>query len=287
MSEQLSTKAIRLHLLWGYWKPEKTDKAITATTNKSLGVQGNRGHYDKELFSTEYMRPLREHTSRTKRFYYLHTLPWEDRVSRLASVRKVEEIATVLNRNILQYEEILRRTVGDDAAYMQAIYDQRLWLGASWAYGDYPGREAFMQRYHARLDIMPLTTTTDLRCELSESLRAQIAESIERDTAERFRLAMADCWKKLYEPVRKMADTLSQSDASFRNTLVGNIREVCEVMPELNILDDPELKRMTDEVMGRLADADTDALKDDAGVRMEYAQRAGELADMLRKMGVA
>jgi hypothetical protein len=287
MSE-LHTKAIRIHLLWGYWRPEKTDRAITNQTNASLGVSAGRGHYDKDLFSPEYMRGLREHSSKTKAYYYAHTLPWEDRVSRLIASARVEETAIYLNRAIEKYDEILRATVGDDAAYEQAIYDQRVYMGSAWVYGDYPRREAFMARYHGRLDILPLVSSADIRCELNESLRSQIAQSITRDTEERYRLAMADCWKRLYDPVKRMADTLADPKQTFRNSLVENVREICEVMPELNILDDPELKRMTAEVYGRLAfGTDPDDLRDNLYERAEQAKRASELADILSRMGVS
>ena len=286
MSELL-TKAIRIHLLWGYWRPEKTDKAITADTNKALGVASGRGHYDKDLFSPEYMRGLREHTSKVKLYYYRHTLPWEDRVSRLIASARVEETSIYLNRAIEKYDEILRQTVGDDAAYTQAIYDQRVYMGSAWNYADYPTREAFMARYHGRLDILPLVSSADIRCELNESLRAQIAASVERDTQERFKLAMADCWKRLYEPVKSMAETLSDPKKTFRNSLVENVRQICEVMPELNILDDPELKALTAEVYGKLAfGTDPDDLRENLFERAEHAKRASELADILSRMGV-
>jgi len=284
MSE-LHSKAMRLHLLWGYWRPEKTDKAITKQTNVSLGVQGDRGHYDKSLFSPEFMKGLREHTSKTKQYYYSHTLPWEDRVSRLISTATVEDVTIALNRAINKYEEILRDTVGDDARYEQAVYDQRLYLTSAWNKGDYPHREAFMAKYHASLSVLPLVSSSDIRCELSEDLRKQIADSIERDTAERFRLAMADCWHRLYEPVRKMADVLLDTKQSFRDTLVTNVIEICDVMPELNILDDTALSVMTDRIKMTLQ-VDPDVLRDSNVSREEYAKRADELASILSKMGV-
>lgn len=285
MTDQLHTRAIRIHLLWGYWKPEKTDKAITETTNAALGVRGNRGHYDKSLFSPEWMKPLREHTSRTKKYYYDHTLPWEDRVSRLISTATVEEVSIYLNRQVERYEEILRETVPDEGAYDQAVYDQRVYLGPAWKREDYPRYEIFRAKYHGHLDLLPLVIASDIRCDLSESLRKQIADSVERDTEERFRLAMADCWKRLYEPVRKMAEVLGKKGQEFRDSLVGNIVEICDVLPDLNILEDPVMDMMAEKVRETLQ-VDPDRLRESDIEREEYAKRAGELADILSRMGV-
>lgn len=284
---ELHTKAIRIHLLWGYWPPEKEDKVITRDTNKSFGVLGNHGRYVKKLFSPEYMRRLREHTSKTKAYYYHHTLPWEDRVSRLISTKSLEEVSTELNRAVQKYDDILLETVGDEAAYTQAVYDQRVYLSSAWNLADYPTRQGFMAKYHAYLDILPLVTTTDLRCELSDSLRKQIEDSVERDTENRFKAAMADVWKRLYEPVKKMAETLADPKQTFKDTLVTNIRDVIDVMPELNILDDPRLRELTERVRDTLAFVEPDDLREDLYDRAEYAKKADELSDILSRMGVA
>jgi hypothetical protein len=285
---ELHTKAIRIHLLWGYWPPEKEDKVITRDTNKSFGVIGNHGRYVKKLFSPEYMKRLREHTSKTKAYYYHHSLPWEDRVSRLVSTKSLEEVSTELNRAVQKYDDILLETVGDEAAYSQAVYDQRIYLNTAWNIKDYPSREQFMDKYHAHLDILPLVTTTDLRCDLSDALRKQIVESVERDTEERFRLAMAEVWKRLYEPVKKMAETLADPKAVFRDSLIDNVRDICNVVPELNILDDPTLNAMAAQIKANLVfGTSADTLRESGVTREEYAKKADELSDILSRMGVA
>jgi hypothetical protein len=110
-------------------------------------------------------------------------------------------------------------------------------------------------------------------------------DEIVRKVAERERNllqdAMKDVWYRLYEKVKKMATTLGKEDAKFHGTLITNIADICEILPLLNLNDDPNLEKMREEVEKKVSRFDPDVLREDKVARKDAADEARELADRI------
>jgi hypothetical protein len=71
-----------------------------------------------------------------------------------------------------------------------------------------------------------------------------------------------------------MAGTLSDEGAKFKNSLVDNIKEVVDLMPQLNITKSKELDDMADRVRQELCEVSPDALRYDLTKRKEVTEKA-------------
>jgi hypothetical protein len=81
--------------------------------------------------------------------------------------------------------------------------------------------------------------------------------------------------------VRHVSDKLKDGDAIFRDSLIGNVRELVDLLPALNLTGDPALTSAVSEVKNKLADLDPQALRDHEVDRAAAALAADEIA---RKM---
>ncbi len=79
----------------------------------------------------------------------------------------------------------------------------------------------------------------------------------------------------------KIAERLAQPDAIFRDTLIGNADEVCDVLQRLNVTNDPDLESMRVRVKKELTRYTPDTLRDVPSHRQQTADRA---ADILKTM---
>lgn len=279
---QLHTNALLIKLTWHYWTGEIKDDGITKTTNDSLGVKGDRGRYLKQLFSDDFMEPMRTHTSSTKKYYYTRTLPWEDKGYRLVGTSVVEEVITYLNQSIDRYRNIVRIAVD---GYDYHVQNQQSWLTSAWNIGDYPSAEEFARRYGGSLRVMPLAGSDDIRLNLSGDTLSMVRQGVEADTKERFANAMTDCWNRIYKAVTRVVDRLSAEKPRIYDSLTGDIQELVDTLPSLNILNDTGLESMRKELENRLL-VDVEVLRADEGEREEVAARARELQEIMEKMGI-
>jgi hypothetical protein len=64
--------------------------------------------------------------------------------------------------------------------------------------------------------------------------------------------------------------------------MLEHARELCDLLPRLNIGDDPNLENMRQEVEGKLASLSTDAIRNDPTVRQGAADDAAAIMDKMR-----
>ena len=69
--------------------------------------------------------------------------------------------------------------------------------------------------------------------------------------------------KDKYEVVKKAVDKLSQPDAVFRDSLLGNILDMCSMLPNLNVTDDAQLESMRQSIERQVASLSPDRLRHD------------------------
>jgi hypothetical protein len=88
-----------------------------------------------------------------------------------------------------------------------------------------------------------------------------IIQDLETRQSEAIRVAHADLWKRLYDSIYRVVETLSDPEATFRNSLIGNIQDLINDLPRLNIFDDIALDQMTILVKEKLSTINPEDLR--------------------------
>lgn len=105
---------------------------------------------------------------------------------------------------------------------------------------------------------------------------------LRRQTETQLKAAYAEAakepWMRLKKVIDNMAERLSDPDKKFHNTLVTNITDLCELLPALNIGNDPVLKELAREAMAKLTGYDPADIRKDPGTRKTVAERAAALS---------
>ncbi|MEI2420850.1 hypothetical protein V6O07_11305, partial [Arthrospira platensis SPKY2] len=87
-----------------------------------------------------------------------------------------------------------------------------------------------------------------------------------------------DVWQRLYDRVRHFAEKLDDPKAIFRDSTVNHLVELCELLPRLNVMDDPNLEAMRQEVEHKLAAYHPDDLRTNTTLRQTTAEAANDIA---------
>ena len=138
---------------------------------------------------------------------------------------------------------------------------------------DFPTMEKLEQSFDFKVKFTPFPTAEDFRVTLQpgdmDAVKAELETNVNQAVAE----AMKEPFKRLHEVVRKMAETLGNSEAIFRDTLVTNVEELLVVLPKLNLTDDLQLTDMCDQIRSKLIEQ-PDLLRQNKAIRADIAVKA-------------
>ena len=86
----------------------------------------------------------------------------------------------------------------------------------------------------------------------------------------------------MHNVVGHMLERLSTAEARFKNSLVENIRDICRLMPKLNISEDPLLDQMVIEIKQKLTVHAPEVLRSDPEIRSDTALAAKQIIEKMR-----
>jgi hypothetical protein len=144
---------------------------------------------------------------------------------------------------------------------------------------DYPAPTDVRRRFSFNVAILPFPDVADFRVTLAkeqlQDTKRQLEEALEN--------AMQEPIRRIVFVVERMTDRLNKykpatdtdkAENTFRDSLVGNIRELVELLPAFNLTDDPKLTALTNRIIVDLCANDAGVLREDEKTRKSVAKAA-------------
>lgn len=277
---QLQDKAILVKLAISLPGNARTDVKITQDTITQHSMGAKAGRWLKQLYPDEAIQPLVKLQGEIRTYHYEHTLPWSDEGYRILPTAHHAEYTDKLRQFRAQFEQA--------RDYFCANLDR--WI--DWARtahngtfdgSCYPTADKLSRKFSLDLDFSPVPSGSDFRCSIDQTELDIMAQQVNQRVAEATELARADLWHRLVEPLRAMADKLSEPDRAngqspiFRDTLVSNLADIARLIPALNVTSDPALAAFASEVQSKLATLKPDTLRQSKTSREETAKQAAEI----------
>jgi hypothetical protein len=183
---------------------------------------------------------------RTK--FYENTLPWG-----------IEGTMMLPSANYLKFVTEFRREKGEwqylvddfERHYPQLKLDAQRLLNGMYNDADYPSESEIGRKFKMDMAIFPVPAT-DFRVSIASDELTRIQQDVEARVKDAQQQAMQEVWNRLYERVKNMAEKLADPKAIFRDTLVDNLRDQCDMLTRLNFTDDPNLEALRSEVEANL-----------------------------------
>lgn len=277
MTIKLNDKALLVQLNVSQWTARKYDRKITAEIANQHGASMEAGRYNKRLLDSVELEEVHKLTGMIRKEYYANTLPWGMEGSQIlpttnyfAFVKRFGDLKSEWERKVRAFLE----------AYPQLREDaKRLLPNGMYNEEDYPSEDALASRFRIEVNMMPLPAT-DFRLSLNDDEIARIQEDVKARLQHAQQTAMRELWGRLYERVKHIAERLSDPDALFRNSMIENARDICDMLPRLNVMDDPMLAKMGEEVRRTLL-VDPDGLREDKVHRADKARQAQAIIDQM------
>ena len=150
----------------------------------------------------------------------------------------------------------------------------------------FPSVEDCKELFYVDIEVRPVPEAGDFRVAMSADDKQKIATQIQRKNDQRVKEVTTDLFDRTHDVVSNMVQRLEAFDpdkkgAKLYGSLVDNVRDIAELLPSLNVGDDPRLERLAKEIGLRLTEADTATLKKDEGKRKQVTDHAREIMNQI------
>lgn len=269
----IHTRALLVWLTISTWSARKYDKQITAKVNADLHASSDAGRYNKTLLPGDAVayKTLVALAGSIRASHYGHTLAWSDEGWRLLPTSNYMDYTAWFREQQNQFADALSRFVSE---YPTLRAQAQSHLNGAYRAEDYPDSSDIRKRFQLQVQYSPVPAQGDIRVDLATDQISLIESTITDRIDLATRTAMQDAWTRLYTCVSHISERLNDPKAVFRDSLIGNAREICDSLRRLNVTNDPDLDTMRARVEQELTSHDPDILRDEPAVRAQTAARA-------------
>lgn len=276
-ASDLHTRAMLVSLRISAWSARKYDRKVSLETATAHNTTLEAGRYNKHLLPGDApaYKALVSHVANLRVSHYAQTLAWSDDGWRLLPVKNYSAYTDMLRQGFHTADSLLADFCAD---YPTMKETARQILNGMFQETDYPSDIA--SKYSWAVEYNPVPAGTDFRVTIAAEEINAIAARTEQRVKDAFADAQADAVKRLADCLSRIHERLAQPEAIFRDSLIGNARELCDVLTRLNLTDDPTLEslRRQTEI---LASTEPATLRDNPDVRVSTANEAQSILDAM------
>lgn len=266
---KLSSSAVLVNLSLSVWSGRKLDKRVSQEVDAAKSTKTRAGNYHKNLLAgTDKLDAINKVAGAVRTWHYTVTQPWSDNGARILNAAQMFDYKA----RLVEFE---REFVGKVHEFLNE-YDN-LVSAAAFSLGDlfdrdeYPTREEIERKFGFGYTIEPLPQSGDFRVEVGDEGLRELQAQYEQAITNRVEQAMRDSWDRLHDVLSKMSERLESTEDGkrkiFRDSLVENAHELCNLLKHFNVNQDVRLESMRMELSNLLSGVDAETLRESDELR--------------------
>lgn len=277
--KKLNEKAMLAHFQISCWTGRTKDSQVSHEVTLTKNADGDAGAWWTYLVPKRALKDVYRTAAICRSTHWKFTLPWQDGGSRILPSAMYLDYKAAMRVVTNNFDEAVSDFIKEYPAIMAASQKR---LGQLSQNKSLPSASTLKTKFGHHTDVFALPSQPDFRFnDLSSDdlndLNDQANKSITNITTK----AMSSVWERLHELVDKIEGTLKQPKKIFRDTLITNLTDFCELLPKMNITDDSNLEAMRKEAVSKLTQLKPGNLRDDKTKRRQASKDA---KDFLAKM---
>ena len=276
---KLNESALLVQLNVSQWTARKLDRKATDQVALANNTGNHAGRYNKSLLPmNEYLDNVKKKTTLIRQEYYDNTLPWGIDGTMILPSANYLNFMSKFRQYKSEWVELVDKFI---LAYPQLQLNAQRYLGSLYNANDYPSVNNISSKFSMEMTVLPVPSD-DFRVGIDEQELAEIQQQVEVRVQQSTQVAMQEAWKRLYDKVKHMAEKLSDTKGVFRDTMIDNIKDICDVLKRLNVTNDQNLEDIRQQVEDTLANNNPESLRLDLDLRQ---RKSSEAKDIMNKMG--
>ena len=274
----LKNKCMIVQLATSHWTARKYDAKVTEEVNESHNATKS-GRFNKTLIVSDLLNDVNTCVGKARAYHYKATLPWDDAGQRLLPVAKYFDYTKKMEEFTIEHQNLVSVFMQEYPSLKENAPSR---LGTLYNESDYPDEQALVHKFSISYKITPIADSSDLRLEMSKEEVKEIKKNIEANLYEKINNAKNDILERATTVVGAMYEKLNDKNGTFRDTLVGNVVSLVELIPSINFDDDEQLFKLQKK-LSKL-DVPCADLRKDNELRKNTAKAAKKLLKKIGKM---
>ena len=272
------------------WTGRKQDKRVSDEIDAAKSTKTKAGNYHKKLLAgTQKLDDLQKLVTGIRLWHFAQTLPWSDGGSRLLPMKNFFDYKATLSDYETQFNDAVDAFLQDYPTLVSAAAFQ---LGDLFDASEYPDVEKLRDKFKFRFVFLPVPDVGDFRVDVNEQHKAELQAQYEAFYQNKLTEAMQDAWDRLHECVSKMSEKLANAPSPrvtkegevytqiFRDSLVTNAVELCDLLTKLNVTNDSKLEQARKQLESALVGVTPKDLREDDGLRLDVKSKVDQILSM-------
>ena len=274
----LSSMAMLVELRISTWTARKRDNETTMDVNTSKEADQDAGSVYKYLMAgSDHLKKIEKYAAKCRGWNSTQTLPWMKGVGLLPMENffKYREQLGTMEAN---FYALVKDFIN---AYPQIKNDQAFKLGKYYRADEFPDVETLPRRFKFEYNFLPVPESGDFRINCEARVKADLQEQYDKMFQDKLQEAMRDPWDRLHAMLIRMSERLTDDDGGerkiFRDSLLENAVELCDLLTRLNVTKDPELEKARRMLEQAVTITDIKDLRADESSRIELKASVEEI----------
>jgi hypothetical protein len=272
-------KAVLVKITIRIFPNTRKDAEITEETRTRKALGEGAGKWLKNVFPEEAMQEIRATGGEARRRHYDLTLPWEEGYRLLPSKgHKAYE------KELADYaEKFYERVAAFGKNYNDWIAKAKKMHNGTFDPSLYPAWREMEKKFSFEVEYTPVPKAAHFITNgIAKGAIDEMKEDLERRNNERVEAAVKDTWLRLMTPVKALSEKLADPERIFRDSLIENIKDIVNLIPQLNLTNDRRLEALAEEIKTLFGNLDAEALRDNVELRTQVMRTA---SDMVKHFG--
>lgn len=278
--------AMLLSMRISCWSGHKTAQKISEETAATNDAEKDVVGAFKRLLPKDALKPHHALRARAATCFYKWSLPWANDGQRIILNTALDNFEKDMRGIKADWDEATKEFVAKYPDYLAAAPKR---LGKLFDLSEFPEPSTVAERFALTTSILPLPAASDFRVNLSDRHLDRVRREITEQVATSLQDAMKDVWRRMFLVVEKMqkklvAYTITDDgvENAFRASLVDNISELLDMIPALNVTQDPSINQFAKRMRSELTQYTAETLRENDGLRAEVAGKAQVILDKMR-----
>jgi len=246
------------------WTARKLDKNASKEVKVNKGANSDdAARVNKNLLAgMNNLKRVTDFVALTRNDFYRLTLPWSDSGQRLVPMMQFFELKQWINDQEATFNQLVAEFLRD---YPTLISAQAFQLGALFDRNEFPDVEEIATKFRFKVGFLPLPSTGDFRIDAPNEVVESMQKEYEAMYNERIAQVNQDLWIRLHDTLKHMSDRLGYDSTGkakiFRDSMVENAVELCDMLKRLNVTNDPKLEKARSSLESALLGVDASEIR--------------------------